>query len=473
MMRTLREIVAALFAVCQGVALMAQSPGTFAATGSMTSPRQAHTATLLLDGKVLLAGGYTGGDDSPFLAENTAELYDHETGTFAVSGVMASARAGHTATRLPDGRVLIAGGNAGTDAEIYDPTTGKFTSTGRMTTNRQWHTATLLNNGKVLISGGLSFGIGYIGSAELYDPVTGVFTATANMTAARYGHKATLLTNGKVLIAPGSDGADYTSAELYDPDNGAFTPLDFTNSHGLVAATANLLTNGSVLLTLEVGECDFSTRSANLYDLRTATFIAIPDMTSPHCQSASASLPDGGVLIVGSLLDSVGPLPGAEVYDPVAGAFSRAGSMTTGRNHPTATLLKNGQVLVAGGAGVSAELYTPASTIPPPMLSVTSSGQGAILHADTHQAVSPANPAAAGEVLELYGSGLIEGSVIPPQAAIGGRMAEVLFFCKAPGYAGLNQVNVRAPSGVSAGPAVPVRLTYLDRPSNEVTLAVR
>jgi hypothetical protein len=179
-----------------GVA-MAQSAGTFAPTGRMTTPRTGSTATLLLDGKVLLAGGFL----------NTAELYDPATGTFAPTGSMRKTRPTQSATRLPDGSVLITGG---IEAEIYDPSTGIFTLTGRMTTDRYLHTATLLNNGKVLITGGslLTPSNGFspdLASAEIYDPLTGVFSAIGNMPTVRSENMAILLANGKVLIVPGGE----------------------------------------------------------------------------------------------------------------------------------------------------------------------------------------------------------------------------------------------------------------------------
>ena len=188
-------------------------------------------------------------------------------------------------------------------------------------------------------------------------------------------------------------------------------------------------------------------------------------------------LTDGKVLIVGR---SSRVLAGtAQLYDPVTGTFGPPSDSLSAEGH-AATLLPDGRVLLSGGwvccghTLATAEMYLPALLAPSPLLFSLPGGlEGAILHADTHLPVSPANPAIAGEAVEIYLTGLVEGSVIPPRVALGGRAADVLWFGSAPGIRDLNQVNIRIPSGVAAGPALPVRLTYIGRPSNQVTAAVK
>jgi hypothetical protein len=487
---------------------LAQSPNTFTSTGDMSTPRFGHTATLLTNGKVLIAGGsgpYSfipppGPLQIPLLA--SAELYDPSTGTFTATGSMATSRSDHTATLLPNGKVLIAGGASEespdgyllptASAELYDPSSGTFTPTGRMTAPRLGHNATLLADGRVLIAGGyLNFG-GYLffpPEAELYDPSTGRFTDIGNLETGDHWPSTTLLADGRVLIVG-------SSAHLYDPAAGRLSDPIYDNYLGMyVNQNGTLLMNGKVLFAgYDDDEGDFW--SPELFDPSAGIFTTTGNMSARRGGHTATLLPDGTVLIAargwlvsGNTEYFYSTANSAELYDPVTGTFRNTGNMATDRDGPTATLLNDGGVLIAGGVQIvqpppsvvtvvlsSAEIYHPRVLVPAPVLLSLSGdgrGQGAILHAGTHQLVSASNPAVAGEALEIYGTGLVDGNVIPPQVAIGGRMAEVLFFGKAPGFAGLNQVNVRVPSGLVPGPNVPVRLTYLSRPSNEVTLGVQ
>ena len=341
---------------------------SFSATGSMSSARRDHTATLLPNGKVLIAGGYNG---SAYLS--AAELYDPASGTFTATSAMSSARGDHTATLLPNGKVLIAGGTNGplaavNTAELYDPANGTFTATALMSSARVFHTATLLTNGKVLIAGGSPDGSAVVATAELYDPASGTFTTTsAPMTSAREFHTATLLTSGKVLIAGGSNGlVTVNTAELYDPVGGTFTATSPMTAARL-AYTATLMPTGKVLIAGGINAQFTTLNSAELYDSVSGTFtVTSATMNSARDSHTATLLPNGKVLIAGGFNGAVA-VNTADLYDPASGTFTATSApMISVRRDHTATLLPNGKVLIAGGTDGSsffatAELYDPAS----------------------------------------------------------------------------------------------------------------
>ena len=354
----------------------------FLATGSMATARRFHTATLLGNGKVLVAGG----EDAGSTAFASAEIYDPSTGMFTpTTGSMTVPRVGHTATLLSNGKVLITGGatdvteNALSSAELYDPATGTFTATaGHMTTARVSHTATLLQNGKVLVVGGdvifyngvLNTNIQSLASAEIFDPTTGTFTATGSLSEPRESHTATLLNDGRVLVAGGSDGVlgnptpavtTNATAELFNPTTGQFTAAGMMTA-GRVYFTANLLGSGKVLA---AGGADTSgfLATADLYDPTSTSFAATGNMTATRFYHDANTLNDGTVLVTGGSDGNNRALASAEVYDPTAGTFAITGSMRAARVWHTSTLLPNGKVLVTGGEDNSstpvatAELY--------------------------------------------------------------------------------------------------------------------
>ena len=218
-------------------------------------------------------------------------------------------------------RVLVAGGGADgsrfSSAELYDPATGTWNPTDSMSDARSGHTASPLRNGQVLVAGG-DGASALLSSAERYDPVTRTWSPTGGMSDARTEHTATLLSDGRVLVIAGRIDPiiPWNRTELYSPVTGTWSPAADINVARIWFHTSTLLSSGHVLLAGGIGG------------------------------------------------DPSDHLSGAELYDPVTGAWSLTASMSTSRSGHTATLLPDGRVLVAGGENntgelSSAELYEP------------------------------------------------------------------------------------------------------------------
>src|SRR5207302_1930455 len=223
--------------------------GSWAVTDSLSTARYLHTATLLPNGMALVAGGL----DSNFNASASAELYDPASGTWTATGSLNCARTNHTATLMSNGTVRIAGGRsieALASAELYDPATGTWTVTGSVSNGRSADRATLLPDGKVLVAVGddITCPSPPIASAELYDPESGTWSFTGSLNTARDLHRATSLTNGMVLVAAGADisGNPTASAELYNPATGSWSVTGSLNA-ARELHSATLLANGMVL----------------------------------------------------------------------------------------------------------------------------------------------------------------------------------------------------------------------------------
>ncbi len=389
--------------------------GTWRAGGTMKRSRWYHTATLLTNGMVLVAGG-----DSGVLP--SAELYNPITEAWADTGLMTTNRESHTATLLPNGQVLVAGGAAPdsvhggllslASAELFDPTTGDWTATtNNLKIPRANQTATLLPNGQVLLAGGFRDGPGQLSSTEVYDPINGAWIASTNaLNPARWGHTATLLPGGRILVAGGMGSSGVTnstevydstsktntetgslniarynptvtllpngkvlvaggvdaSAELYDPVSGAWTVTGSMNTERQEGHTATLLSNGKVLVVGGWNSANYYLSTADLYDPSNGTWSATGSLNAKRSYHTATLLPNGKVLIAGGFNDTNNYISSTELFDPVTGIWMLTGQLNNARAFHTATLLPNGKVLVAGGAGglgKTSELYDPAMGI--------------------------------------------------------------------------------------------------------------
>ena len=344
----------------------APTPGStsFTATGSLLAYRDSHAATLLQNGKVLVSGGF----NSRSVAVATAELYDPATAAWTAASAMQTPRSSPAATLLANGKVLVSGGQTSlvtptslATVELYDPATNNWSAAGPFATARSVHTATLLPNGKVLVAGGLNTAASAnsIAIAELYDPATNTWSPAGTMATARYAHTATLLPTGKVLVIGGlAVSGEVGTAELYDPATNIWTTVGrlATPRYG---HAATLLGNGKLLLT---GGSGFATgafatfKSVEIYDSATHVAVVVAPMAVARVSHTMTLLRDNKVLVTGGFAS----LGSGEVYDAATNVWTPTGAMVAGRHAHTATLLNNGRVLIGGGVESnqgSAELF--------------------------------------------------------------------------------------------------------------------
>ncbi|MEZ0109730.1 hypothetical protein ABH920_003744 [Catenulispora sp. EB89] len=330
-------------------ALFDPTADTWSAAANLLTPRRLHTCTRLADGRVLVVGGVTGAMTDPAAPIAAAEIFDPATGAWTATGSLTEARFSHSATLLADGRVLVAGGcstrsadsgRALFSAETYNPATGTWTATGAMNDARFGHPAVALHDGRVLVAGGavtLGHGLyGSLGYCELYDPAAGTWTATGTMGTSRKAHQATLMPDGGVL-ATGGDAADVlvdwwyspysqTAAERFDPNTGAWssvTDLPWGRSHHrdvLLASGKLLATGGTDSSTFDIGY-----QNAHIFDPAANAWSGTIGTVAGRWAFAAVRLADGRVLAAGgiTLSGAATPILGqstttatTEVYTP-------------------------------------------------------------------------------------------------------------------------------------------------------------
>jgi hypothetical protein len=340
------------------------------AAGTMARARSGHSATLLDDGRVLVAGGTSvafAGGTSP---TSTAEIYDSATGKWTAARSMNHPRFEHSATLLADGRVLVAGGlsssgttRATSSAEIFDPGTGRWTPVAAMKVPRWVHSATLLSDGRVLVAGGLSTTETPVASSEVYDPKTNTWKLTAPMHARRGQFPAVLLTTGEVLVVGGfgKDGSPIDSSEIYNVSRGTWKPIGvMSRRRGGHAAIR--LRDGRVLVIS--GEDTLSERIAAVeIGGSGGGWGFVGSVAEARFAPSAALLSDGRVLCAAGF-GGTQPISSAEIFDPKTLAWSPADGLTTARYAAPTVVLPDGRVLVIGGLGrenkrlASAEIFT-------------------------------------------------------------------------------------------------------------------
>jgi uncharacterized protein (TIGR03437 family) len=408
--------------------------------------------TVLRDGRVLVVGGYRGGGPGvPAGVVGGVELFNPNTGEWTSTGALRTPRAFPSATLLPNGKVLAAGGSNFSNviydsAELYDPETGQWTATGTMTQPRISHTATLLSNGKVLLAAGFS-GSGASTTAEIFDPESGTWAQTMQMAQARGNHAAVLLADGRTLVAGGNGGGNSGngSAELFDGGVPvAATVSGASYADFAIAAKAIVTAFGSGL----------ATGQAVAAALPLTTSLAGTSVTVKDSAGGSRSAP----LIAVSPTQISYQIPDGTVSGPAI-------------------------VTVTSGDGRISYGVVNVLSSAPAIFTVNQSGSGAAIAQDavTFTGAPFAGAQANGQpnILVLYATGLgpdatdVEANVASGvEAAVGGQRATVLYAGRVAGFPGLNQINITLPVGIASGTHA-VTVARGGVTSNAVTIAIR
>jgi uncharacterized repeat protein (TIGR03803 family) len=303
-------------------------------------PRWAHTATLLNDGTVLIAGGIIHNVSGNFEDTNECEIYDPVAGSPSATASMNDNRHSHQATLLPNGQVLLSGGGGDSTSETFDPGSGSWINFVSMKEERIVHIAVLLTNGQVLAAGGFDDNQGIdTATSELYDPSTQTWTTNTPMPYAADTLAAVPLSNGTVLVCGGSfNSGGVTNAAIYYPASQTWSNVPPMNK-ARAGHAATLLNDGRVLV--EGGSLD---NSAEIFDPVSQTWTLAASMNDGRLQTIAARLVNGEVMVTGD------GNPDVELYDPVNHVWTYTNSLPVPGNLQTETLLADGRVLVTGGS---------------------------------------------------------------------------------------------------------------------------
>ena len=363
--------LAALFGLSISIPnVSAASAVTWTNTGSLLVRQDYPEYVLLANGKVLLIDDFG----------ETAEIYDPATGVWTATGGLHVPRVSSSITLLADGRVLVAGGWNSQDeyltsAEVYNPQTGTWTLTGSMNHRRGHHTGALLPNGNVLVIGGIDVFSSVTATCEVYNPDTGAWTLTGPLNSGRSDYLATLLANGKVLVAGGftANGLYLTNSEVYDPNSKSWTmtgPLNVARTATRTGhSTATLLSNGKVLAAggnVYEGSTNGTLATAELFDPASGTWTMTGSLPGPRSDHTATLLLNGQVLVAGGRDGTPNTyLSSALLYDPASGSWTTTAPLFSAHEDHGAMLLPNGTVLVMGGNDTTgfptaiAEVYDP------------------------------------------------------------------------------------------------------------------